>query len=245
MRFYLGTHHPAWLWNGTLTDVPLFVSRRALGLKRPKPATTPWALDSGGFSELSLYGEWRTTVPEYVDYVRRCSEMVGKLEWAAPMDWMVEPFMLTRTGLTLREHQRRTVENFIELREQVDEVIPVLQGWTQDDYEACLGLYDRAGVDLRAEPLVGVGSVCRRQGTEEADAIFSMLSGEGLRLHGFGVKLTGLGRFGHKLESSDSLAWSYRARRSAPLPGCVGHKNCANCQRFALRWRQQVLEAAA
>jgi hypothetical protein len=175
VRFYLGTHHPAWLWNGTLTDVPLFVSRRALGLKRPKPATTPWALDSGGFSELSLYGEWRTTVPEYVDYVRRCSEMVGMLEWAAPMDWMVEPFMLSRTGLTLHEHQAGPSRTSSSSASKWTRSSPCSRaGPRTTTRRAWIYTTGRAST-FKAEPLVGVGSVCRRQGTEEADAIFSML----------------------------------------------------------------------
>jgi hypothetical protein len=41
------------------------------------------------------------------------------------------------------------------------------------------------------------------------------------------------------------MAWSYTARRQPPLPGCVGHINCANCPRYAYRWRQAVLTACA
>ena len=41
---------------------------------------------------------------------------------------------------------------------------------------------------------------------------------------------------------ADSLAWSYHARREPPLPGCNTHKNCANCVRFALAWREETLE---
>ena len=44
------------------------------------------------------------------------------LEWAAPMDWMCEPAMLARTGLTVEDHQRRTVANFLELRERGPEL---------------------------------------------------------------------------------------------------------------------------
>lgn len=32
--------------------------------------------------------------------------------------------------------------------------------------------------------------------------------------------------------SADSLAWSFDARRSAPLPDCA-HANCATCLRYA------------
>lgn len=39
--------------------------------------------------------------------------------------------MLARTGLTVREHQERTIANFLELRRIAPGLpfIPVLQGW--------------------------------------------------------------------------------------------------------------------
>lgn len=89
-------------------------------------------------------------------------------------------------------------------------------------------VFHRAGVDLAAEPLVGLGSVCRRQATAEIERIVTTLAGQGLRLHGFGVKTAGLGRYGWAPHSADSLAWSYAARREPALPG-HRHKNCANC----------------
>lgn len=64
-------------------------------------------------------------------------------------------------------------------------------------------------------------------------------------LHGFGIKVLGLRRYGHLLTSADSMAWSVAARRSAPLPGCTAHRNCANCPRYAYRWRAEVIRAAA
>jgi hypothetical protein len=32
------------------------------------------------------------------------------------MDWMCEPFMLAKTGLSVREHQQRTVTNYLNPR---------------------------------------------------------------------------------------------------------------------------------
>src|SRR5207248_3954856 len=87
MRFYLGTHQPAWLARDL--GVPLLVSHRRLASRRSLPrATGPWALDSGGFTELSLYGKWRTDVHAYVAAVRRYSREIGNLDWAAGHDWM-------------------------------------------------------------------------------------------------------------------------------------------------------------
>jgi hypothetical protein len=244
LRFYLGAHHPHWLRSA---GVPLFVSRRALGRLKTLPrATTPWALDSGGFSELQLHGGWTLSASDYAAEVRRYREEIGLLEWAAPQDWMCEQTMLARTGLTVEEHQRRTIANYLELRALAPDVpwIPVLQGWTSGDYHRHVDAYSAAGVDLARLPLVGVGTVCRRQNTAAVGAVLACLAFDGLRLHAFGFKLRGLERSAEVLASADSMAWSYSARRNPALPGHT-HKNCANCLEYALMWREDALSAIA
>ncbi len=240
MRFYLGTHQPHWLG---LVDAPLMVSHRALARRRTLPrALGPWALDSGAFSEIAAHGRFLTSAAAYVAAVRRYADEIGQLAVAAPQDWMCEAFILAKTGLDVAEHQRRTIASVLDLRARAADLpwIPVLQGWVLDDYRRHVDAYARAGIDLAAEPLVGLGSVCRRQATSTIDRIVTTLAGEGLRLHGFGVKTAGLGRYGWALESADSLAWSYAARREPPLPGHP-HANCANCLAYALWWRERVL----
>jgi hypothetical protein len=238
--FYLGTHLPSWL---ATAGVRLFVSHRRLAGRRQMPrAIAPWALDSGGFTELSMYGGWQTSPRDYVAAVRRYRDEIGLMDWAAPQDWMCEPIMLQRTGLSVLEHQERTVANFLELRGLAPDLpfVPVLQGWTLDDYLRHVEMYDCAGVDLRAERRVGLGTVCRRQATHEISVLVRTLARFGMRLHGFGVKASGFAGCAEHLASCDSLAWSYDARRSTPLPGCT-HKNCANCMRYALLWRERMV----
>lgn len=257
--FYLGTHLPSWLWSGEV-DVPLFVSHARLRRYRTlRPAVVPtWALDSGGFSEVHAHGARAFAGgPEpYVEAAYRYSHEIGRLAWCAPQDWMCEPWMVERTGLSIAEHQQRTVTNLLELRHLAPDLpwAPVLQGWTVDDYFACAAMYASAGVDLAIEPVVGVGSVCRRQGSDEITDLVGALAASGLNLHGFGVKTSGVAALRDLLTSADSMAWSFRARRDAAdrrgrgLPasrfGC-SHQSCANCSRFALWWRRQVLSAAA
>jgi len=257
-RFYLGTHKPRWLWDPA-ADFPLFVSHRTLRAYAVlKPATHPWALDSGGFTEIAKYGRRTISPREYVQAVARYDAEIGLLEWAAPQDWMCEEAMITGgmagkvrcagTGLSELEHQRRTVANYLELCRLWPEYssarcpfIPVLQGSDTPSYLRCAALYRGQGVRLRRLPLVGLGSVCRRQGTAEIGELACEL---GLRfpLHGFGVKTQGLARYGHMLASADSMAWSYAARRSAPLPGHT-HGHCGNCLAFARQWRTRLLSA--
>lgn len=251
-RFYLGTHQPQWL---NVSPIPLFVSRRRLtGRKTLPQALSPWALDSGGFTELQDFGAWTIAPEEYIDLVRRYRDEIGNLQWAAPMDWMCEPVVIrggkvgpvvfAGTRLSVQEHQWRTVHNFLWLRDVAPELpwIPVIQGWEPDDYQRCADLYEMNGVDLASEPTVGVGTVCRRQHTEEAVTIFSQLAARGLRLHGFGLKVQGLQKCAQYLTSSDSMAWSYGARRKPPFCGSKTHKNCANCWIYAQMWRKRVVE---
>lgn len=242
--FWLGTHQPQWLGR---TAVPLFLSRRRLALRRRLArAAGPWAIDSGGFSELLLFGGWRTEPAAYVAEVRRWRDEVGRLEWAAIQDWMCEPAMLARTGLDVAEHQRRTCDSWDRLRDLAPDLpwVPVLQGWAPEDYERHADLYDRRGTSLAALPLVGVGTMCRRGHTGPALRILGALHRRGLRLHGFGLKSLALDAGAARvLASSDSLAWSAQARRAPPLAGCA-HASCANCMRYALLWRERLLARA-
>ena len=221
----------------------MMVSRRRL-IRRPRwpQAAGAWVMDSGGFTELEMHGGWQTSSAEYADTVAHYADQIGGMEWAAPQDWMCEPKMIERTGLSVREHQERTVANFVELSATGLPFIPVLQGWVLEDYLACIELYRQAGVNLYAQPIVGMGTVCRRQDTDEIGVITDALAGRGLRLHAFGVKTLGLRRIGHALTSADSLAWSYNARRNPPLATCR-HKSCANCRHWAMAWRERALQS--
>lgn len=244
MKFYLGTHQPAWLARDL--GVPLLVSHRRLAGRRTLPrASGEWALDSGGFTELSLHGRWRSDARTYAAAVRRYAAEIGGMAWAAPQDWMTEAHVRARTGLSLRTHLQRTVRNYLQLRELAPElpIIPVLQGDQISDYHRCADSYERHGVDLAALPLVGVGSVCRRQHSGQVERIVRSLHARGLRLHCFGVKTTGLARYGDAIRSSDSAAWSFSGRY---LPGCApSHRSEANCLDYALSWHARLQHTLA
>lgn len=250
---YLGTDTPRWL---TLAGPPLMVSRRRIHRdwrRTLQPAAVPWFLDSGGFTELSLYGAWSITAATYAADVARFRDQIGRMTYAAPQDWMVEPSMLARTGLDVETHQRLTIENLLDLRtiDPTLPVVPVLQGWTVADYQRHVDQYAAAGVDLTAEPLVGVGSVCRRQATAQAVTILRTLAARGLRLHAFGVKSQGLTRAWPYVESADSHAWSYRAWRDAQDHGSCGRlyrgrpvKSCNHCHHYAVAWWERARHAS-
>jgi hypothetical protein len=255
---YTGTHQPHWLWSGAVpADCCLFVSHRALARYKTfrSASVRGWALDSGGFTELAMHGRWQTTARDYTAAVARYDREIGRLEWAAIQDWMCEATIRAATGLTVAEHQERSVASYAELAGLWPEYsdaecpfMPVLQAAPGDGegYLRHAAMYEVAGIRLADFPVVGVGSVCRVQSTRLVTRVAEALWSLDLALHFFGVKSSGLPLIwppddrAESLTSLDSMAWSYAARRRPPMPGCTTHANCANCPKAALAWRSHV-----
>jgi hypothetical protein len=212
--------------------------------KLPK-ATSPWGLDSGAFSELLNNGRWTISAHKYADSVRRLNEEIGNLQWASIQDWICSPAVLKKTGLSLRLHQKKTVDNLYALRKFAPEInwLPVLQGWNVESYIEHIRMYEAHGFALDKEMLVGVGSLANRQRSEELPKILTALKTEGLNTHAFGLSITGLSKVHNMIASSDSMVWSFVARkRRIKYSKCrQDHKICNNCLVYALSWRKQIL----
>lgn len=171
-------------------------------------------MDSGAFTTIAKYGQYPHPVSEYAWHIRRFASQ--GLVAAVAQDYMCEPAMLAKTGLTVADHQRLTIERYDALLAENTGVyiLPVLQGYAPADYVAHVSAY---GERLAPNAWVGVGSVCKRQGNPSAiaavlQAILAVRPD--LRLHGFGLKKTALQMAGVRdlLHSADSMAWSYAAR---------------------------------
>ena len=231
--FFLGIHRPTW---ASSSMGPTFISIRQIRTRRTRsrydPASHPYAIDSGGFTELNRSGRWETSAKDYVGDVARSCDEFGTPQFAASQDWMCEDAALKATGLSVEEHQRRSVDSVLELRDLSNCAywLPVLQGREPEDYLRHVDLYLKAGIDLTCLPRVGIGSVCRRSSSHEIRRVVSVLADAGIRLHGFGVKTTGLALISDQLESADSMAWSYAGRKR-------GFKGAQNSQRVAEAYR--------
>lgn len=238
--FFLGTHKTGWL---TKVAIPLFVSARTLRERKRLPrALGRWAADGGGFTELSMYGRWTVGPRQYAAEVWEWEQRIGHLAFAATQDWMCEPEILARTGLTVEEHQNRTVLSYLRLMTIAPHLpwMPVLQGWRWGDHERCLELYYRNGVDLTKCPIVGVGSICRRQNNLRAALLLKQLAQCGLKLHAFGLRQGALALCHDSVVSTDSLAWSFQARKKR-LEGKLTGTNLPNSLDFALQYRAKLL----
>jgi hypothetical protein len=184
MNFYIGLHHPG--------DARLF-PRACLSInvlrKRKKQIDCPEVLvDSGAFTELVLHGGYRHPPEEYaVELWRLHKEGVVRIHAAVAQDYMCEPLILKKTGLSVAEHQRLTIERYDRLRPHAPpfHIMPVLQGYTPQEYVSHIKQYGRR---LVPGMWVGVGSVCKRNSDPKqiADVLSAIhCARPDLRLHGF------------------------------------------------------------
>lgn len=214
VKFYVGLHQPGDAQHFGLACISINRLRR-----RKKPIDCVDVLvDSGAFTELAQHGRYRHSVEEYAADIKRLHDSgVVKISAAVAQDYMCESWMLAKTGLSIEEHQRLTVERYDDLLAcgLPVPVMPVLQGFDPEDYADHVRQY---GDRLKFGMWVGVGSVCKRQG--DPRAIIAVLQSirsvrPDLRLHGFGVKKTSLLHPGVRefLYSADSMAWSFAARK--------------------------------
>lgn len=216
MEFFVGLHQPSDAQH--FPDQGVCISVHRLTGRCRDFRVRRWMLDSGAFTTITRDGGFKRPVAAYAAQIRRWAE-VGWLVWAVAQDYMCEPAMLQKTGLTVREHQQLTLERYDLLR-MADcarvPILPVLQGFRPDEYARHVEMY---GTRLEVGARVGVGSVCKRNADprEILHVLRAILSGRpDLRLHGFGLKLTALRHPGirQQLASADSMAWSYQARKA-------------------------------
>jgi hypothetical protein len=246
--FYLGIGEPSWL---NSLDVPAFINRRRFEkLKKKFPrARTRWGLDSGGYTEIELFGGWRTAARDYIALVRFLRDEVGNLDFALIQDWPVTAVTNRITGLSVKAHQARTLYSYIELVEAAPDVnrVPVLTGWDPHDFIEMASSYYSCAVDLERLPVVALGGLAARQHLPEVAELVAYFRRCGIRLHGLGFKKSGLSKCAHLLASADSQSWSREARLEAaggerrPTPGCAHTAHCGNCLHRALEYREEIM----
>ncbi|MFG1332044.1 hypothetical protein V5F41_12430 [Xanthobacter autotrophicus] len=231
LRLYVGLHQPS---DAQHFD-RAFISVNRLRGRKKAVAAGEWIMDSGAFTEIATHGRYRTGVEEYAAEIGRWAHPGSGLVAAVAQDWMCEPWIVEKTGLSVEAHQRLTIERYDALLLLVRGVyvMPVLQGYAVADYLRHLAAY---GGRLGSGAYVGVGSVCKRNvnvASVEGILLAIQRARPDLRLHGFGLKATALSSalVRDALYSADSMAWSFAARRQG--------RN-ANDWREARRWADGI-----
>jgi hypothetical protein len=235
-RFYVGLHKP---YHAQFVE-RCMISVNRLAERAGYFRVDEWMMDSGAFTKVTRDGGYLEPVEAYATEALKWA-WLGRLVAVVAEDYMCEPFVLEKTGLTVAEHQRLTVDRYCALRRLLPyrlHVLPVLQGYAPEEYADHVRQYG----DLLAPGMwVGVGSVCKRNA--KASAIVAVLKAikavrPDLRLHGFGIKLTSLADADvcEMLDSADSMAWSFSARKQGRNP---------NCWREAKRFTERVAVVTA
>jgi hypothetical protein len=217
VEFFVGLHQPSDARHFSACCINI---KRLLGRVRPlyegQPVKGKVIVDSGAFMQILKHGGYPESVEAYAEQIRRVLPLAEVVAVVA-QDYMCEPHMLARTGLTVADHQWLTIERYDSLLwcQLPTYVMPALQGYEPAEYVSHIRQY---GARLKPGMWVGVGSVCKRNTKpEQISRVLQAIKAErpDLLLHGFGVKLTALRNSAivELLHSADSLAWSYAARR--------------------------------
>ena len=231
MHFFIGLHQPA---DAKHFDM-CFVSVNRLRTRKGPFAVKQWIMDSGAYTEVSLYGGYRTSVTEYAALICKWKSN-GELLAAVAQDYPAEAHNLAKTGGTVEDHQRWTIERYDDLiaADTGVYILPALQGQTAAQYADHVRQY---GARLQPGAWVGVGGICKRQGKPQdiIEVLRAILAVRpDLLLHGFGVKTTALRspEIAEMLTTADSMAWSFHARKNG--------RN-GNSWREADAWRRKIL----
>jgi hypothetical protein len=136
VRFFTGLHQPS---DAPHFDAAFISVTRLTGRKGRRAPDAVRRLDHG--LRRVHHDQATRRLPEgvepYADAIRRwATNGSGRLLAAVSQDFMCEPEMLKRTGLSIPEHQRLTIERYDALMACKPPVyiLPVLQGYAPADY---------------------------------------------------------------------------------------------------------------
>jgi len=215
-RFYLSLASSSQRYAAKTLGYPyILVNYMTRMNKPPQYGYEELFIDSGGFSSSLLSGEYTKSDDEYLWHVEELQP-----DYFALRDYPCEPELLKQHGRTVEMHQEMTLEHHLQLLDKLDNYditgdwVPVLQGWTLEEYLDCVDLFREHGLLC---DYVAIGSVCRRGSQNEIRRIISVVKHQigGRRLHAFGLNV-GVLRDPHLwscVYSVDSGAFDYAARK--------------------------------
>lgn len=200
------------------------------------------AADCGGFVATKVWGDYRYTPQQYVDWLNTFKPI-----WAATMDYCCEDEITSGKPGVVRERQQKTTNmarHFWNTDKDASWCwVPTVQGWHVEDYVwharqlAPLIRQMRDHYGDASEFRVGVGTLCARADARMVNEVVYAVAAElpNIPLHLWGVKLGALssGYAMPQVISVDSAAWN----------GLFG-KGCEDCRASGLSQRQYTYTIA-
>ncbi len=195
---------------------PLVSVNSAMGRRLDLRSKSQSWVDSGAFQIIKARGYFPFGDGLYASWVGAMGP-----KFFTQLDWPCEPAVLAKTGLSVEEHQRRSLQsaNTLASSEVGDAVlVPTIQGWTVEQYLAAAENLEKIGL---WRSYMAIGSVCRRNQAAAVVAVITALRefSPNTRYHGFGVKSSP--KILKLIWSCDSFAWRFAAWRehAARFPG--------------------------
>lgn len=179
--------------------------------------------DCGGFVASRIWGDYKYSPAQYVDWLTRFPS--GVLKWAATMDYCCElPLTLGQQKAVIERQTKTTLNAWLfwdEWRHVPWAWIPTIQGWEVEDYirhaQELKPLINQMQAHYQAieNPYfrVGIGTLCARADTQMINAVVRAVTEilPNTPLHLWGVKLGYLKSkvaIPENVASFDSAAWS-------------------------------------
>jgi len=166
-------------------------------------------VDSGGFQATR---KWGTEYPFTVGECFNWAEQVVA-DYVATPDIACEPSL---DSSTVDERVVKTVSNTVEATNLYQdgqwsfELVPVLQGFTVEDYRKCATMFEMYGLDTEYQ---AIGTVCKREDTDEIHRVLSLLEDRfpDAEWHMFGLTKRAWKdrRFWGRFRSADTAAWNW------------------------------------
>jgi hypothetical protein len=178
-------------------------------------------LDSGA---QQFYAKFRDSYPytpaQYLDFALSAvgADLIATLD--LPLD------ILVPRGLPIAEGVRRTVELGVEVVAHAERlgalgrVVPVLQGFDDpSQWLESLDLYKEHGITPQRFKLWGVGSICMMRSPRAVEEVLSAVRralGDA-EMHVFGISMNALRRVFPLIDSYDTSAWVYWAKKDGAV----------------------------
>ncbi len=178
-------------------------------------------LDSGAQQFFSKFRDrYPYTPARYLDFAVN----VVKADLIATLDLPLD--ILTPRGLPVAEGIRKTVEYGVEVVSLAEKlgvlgrVVPVLQGFDDpSQWLESLDLYKQHGITPQKFGLWGVGSICMMRSPKLVERVLSAVRKAlgNAKIHVFGISLNALRRVYPLIDSYDTSAWVYWAKKDGAV----------------------------
>jgi len=190
--------------NEVAKTMPLNLMLSYLYLRKKKkwaiPEVSSTYLDSGAYSQINNKGDYPFTMEEYVDF---CND--HHFDFYSTLDYPCDERFIA--DLSITERIEMTVNNTAHLIDEIENLVPVIQGKTLQDYLGCIDAYDERGL---IKDYMGIGSICIRKKTSEIVPLVMAIKKAlppNTNIHCYGLEIPSIKKLYPHIKSSDSHSW--------------------------------------